>query len=128
MKQLLQQTLDTLVGARVSVSNELGTYIDHPANRKIIDEIQEQLAKVDASIAELQAALGAQANTEHLTWHDATTSRPDADTTVLCWSTGDQEFFCGYFDDSLPGWIGCESGGSVLCVTHWAEPQGPATC
>lgn len=63
--------------------------------------------------------------TEHLTWHDAATTRPDADTTVLCWSAGDQEFFCGYFDDSLPGWIDCESGGSVLCVTHWAEPQGP---
>ena len=60
---------------------------------------------------------------ETIEWHDANTDKPDSDMTVLCW--GSEGFFCGYWDDSLPGWIGCESGGSVLGVTHWANPEGP---
>lgn len=61
--------------------------------------------------------------TETLTWHPVTERLPDADITVLCWHAGDQEFWTGYWDGQ--GWIGCESGGSVLGVTHWAEPRGP---
>lgn len=60
---------------------------------------------------------------EAIEWHCAETGKPDSDMTVLCW--GSEGFFCGYWDDSLPGWIGCESGGSVLGVTHWATPEGP---
>lgn len=60
---------------------------------------------------------------EVLEWHDAATDKPDSDTTVLCW--GSEGFFCGYWDDSIPGWIGCESGGSVIGVTHWSNPEGP---
>lgn len=60
---------------------------------------------------------------EVIAWHDAATSKPDSDMTVLCW--GDEGFFCGYWDDSIPGWIGCESGGSVIGVTHWSNPNGP---
>ncbi|HRP76899.1 MAG TPA: hypothetical protein PKZ27_14955 [Rhodocyclaceae bacterium] len=61
--------------------------------------------------------------TEVLEWHDATLVKPDSDMTVLCWI--DDDFFCGYWDDSIPGWIACESGGSVIGVTHWATPGGP---
>jgi len=62
-------------------------------------------------------------NHEIITWNDANTSKPDADITVLC--LGNDGFFCGYWDDDLAGWIGCESGGSELGVIHWAEPIGP---
>jgi hypothetical protein len=61
--------------------------------------------------------------TETITWRSAS-DKPDSDLTVLCW--GSEGFFCGYWDDSMPGWIACESGGTVLCVTHWCEPEGPA--
>lgn len=64
------------------------------------------------------------ATCEAITWHDANKSKPDADMTVLCW--GSEGFFCGYWDDEINGWIGCESGGSVLGVTHWSIPDGPA--
>lgn len=57
-------------------------------------------------------------------WIDAKVKKPDSDTTVLCWH-GDS-YFCGYWDDSIKGWIACESGGSVLGVTHWSDPDGPA--
>lgn len=60
---------------------------------------------------------------ETLVWHDTATDKPDCDTTVLCW--GREGFFCGYWDDELDGWIGCESGGSVLGVTGWCSPEGP---
>lgn len=60
---------------------------------------------------------------EMLDWHDASVRKPDADLTVLCWHAGDAEFWTGYWDGA--GWIGCESGGSVLGVTHWAAPRGP---
>jgi hypothetical protein len=62
---------------------------------------------------------------ELLTWRRADTDKPDSDITVMCWD-GETPFFCGYWDDATKGWIGCESGGSVLGVTHWAEPTGPA--
>ena len=61
---------------------------------------------------------------ELLEWIDAETTKPDADITVLCWSE-EEGFFCGYWDDSIPGWIDCESGGSVHGVTHWSQPEGP---
>lgn len=61
--------------------------------------------------------------TEQITWHPAE-NKPDSDLTVLCW--GREGFFCGYWDDGIGCWIGCESGGTVLGVTHWAEPSGPA--
>lgn len=60
---------------------------------------------------------------ESLKWHDAATEKPDADLTVLCWDS--EGFFCGYWDDSVPGWIACESGGVVDGVTHWSIPEGP---
>lgn len=60
---------------------------------------------------------------ELLQWHDAAITKPDSDMTVLAWT--DEGFCCAYWDDSIPGWIACESGGSLLGVTHWAEPQGP---
>lgn len=65
---------------------------------------------------------------ELLQWIDASKRLPDSDITVLCWSTEDGEFFCGYWDADSESWIACESGGSVLCVTHWAEPRGPVPC
>jgi hypothetical protein len=61
---------------------------------------------------------------ELLDWHSAD-DKPDSDITVLCWD-GETPFFCGYWDDEMKSWIGCESGGSVLGVTHWAQPEGPA--
>jgi hypothetical protein len=60
--------------------------------------------------------------TEHITWRLAS-DLPDSDLTVLCW--GAEGFFCGYWDDGLQQWVACESGGSVLGVTHWCEPEGP---
>jgi hypothetical protein len=57
-------------------------------------------------------------------WIDAKVKKPDCDMTVLCWH--DDSYFCGYWDDSINGWIACESGGSVLGVTHWADPDGPS--
>ena len=60
--------------------------------------------------------------TETITWHDAA-ARPDSDLTVMCW--GSDGFFSGYWDDAIGCWIGCESGGTVLGVTHWANPEGP---
>jgi hypothetical protein len=42
---------------------------------------------------------------------------------VLCW--GSEGFFCGYWDDAMKSWIGCESGGSVSDVTHWSVPDLP---
>lgn len=60
---------------------------------------------------------------ELLEWHDAGLIKPDADITVLCW--GSEGFFSGWWDDEIGSWIGCESGGSVLGVTHWSEPAGP---
>jgi|GEM_PF-6259410 len=58
-------------------------------------------------------------------WTNAKIHKPDSDQTVLCW--GPDGFFCGYYDDSLKGWIGCESGGSISdsAVTHWSDPSGP---
>jgi hypothetical protein len=61
--------------------------------------------------------------TEIIEWHNAETTKPDTDITVMCW--GREGFFCGYWDDDLNEWIACESGGSVLGVTHWSEPAGP---
>lgn len=60
---------------------------------------------------------------EVLFWHEAKTSRPDSDLSVVCWA--EDGFFDGYWDDGLGQWIACESGGIVLGVTHWAEPHGP---
>jgi hypothetical protein len=59
---------------------------------------------------------------EQIEWHPES-RKPDSDITVLCW--GSEGFFTGYWDDSVPGWIACESGGTVLGVTHWAQPEGP---
>lgn len=61
--------------------------------------------------------------TEILEWHNAEIEKPDADMTVLCWDS--EGYFCGYWDDSVPGWIACESGGAVAGVTHWSSPEGP---
>ncbi|MBX3634720.1 MAG: MarR family transcriptional regulator [Rubrivivax sp.] len=70
-----------------------------------------------------RAAEPGAARAELLEWHDATLRKPDSDLTVLCW--GSEGFFCGWWDDGMGCWIGCESGGTVLGVTHWAEPEGP---
>lgn len=59
---------------------------------------------------------------ELLTWHAAAT-KPAAGITVLCWGT--DGFFTGWWDAEIESWIGCESGGSVLGVSHWADPDGP---
>ena len=58
-----------------------------------------------------------------LNWLDAENTKPDSDQTVLCWI--DENFFCGYWDDSLHYWISCEHGAKVTGVTHWADPPGP---
>jgi hypothetical protein len=55
-------------------------------------------------------------------WHEEA-DKPDSDLTVLCW--GSEGFFCGYWDDAMKSWIGCESGGSVSDVTHWSVPDLP---
>lgn len=59
---------------------------------------------------------------ETLAWHDAKV-KPDGDRTVLCW--GKEGFFCGWWDADICCWMGMESGGTVLGVTHWACPAGP---
>lgn len=61
---------------------------------------------------------------ETMAWLDAIQRKPDSDRTVLCWGTAG--FFCGYWDADMGCWIGCESGGTVIGVTHWSEPKGPA--
>lgn len=78
-----------------------------------------------AECARYAAAEGPNAVSPIATCDDNGTNErlPDADITVLCWHAGDEEFWTGYWDGA--GWIGCESGGSVLGVTHWAEPKGP---
>lgn len=60
---------------------------------------------------------------ETLAWIGAD-KKPDSDRTVLCWGT--EGFFCGYWFADMGGWIGCESGGTVIGVAHWSEPKGPA--
>lgn len=60
---------------------------------------------------------------ERLLWRDAVTHKPDSDMTVMCW--GSEGYFCGYWDAAMGCWIGCESDGSVLGVTHWSDPGGP---
>jgi hypothetical protein len=61
--------------------------------------------------------------TETLTWTPAST-KPDADTTVLCWrDTG--EWFSGWWDDEDGAWFDCATGGIVEGVTHWAHVGGP---
>jgi hypothetical protein len=44
---------------------------------------------------------------ELLQWIDASKRLPDSDITVLCWSTEDGEFFCGYWDADSKSWIAC---------------------
>lgn len=65
---------------------------------------------------------------ELLEWHDATTCKPDADTTVLMWfvdSDGHGQWESGWWSGD-GRWCFCESGGDVgATVTHWAEPEGP---
>jgi hypothetical protein len=61
--------------------------------------------------------------TELLEWHNAAIDKPDCDITVLCWD--EEGIFCGYWDDSVPGWIDSASGGTVDGVTHWSSPNGP---
>jgi hypothetical protein len=75
---------------------------------------------------------GAGMGTEVLQWHDASVSKPDADSTVLLWfGAAGQDG-----DGDLPGWEAgwwdgeawrlAESGGVAAdLVTHWAEPCGP---
>ena len=55
----MQMALDALTRARDSVSNELGGYIPHPSNARVIETITDDLAKVDSAIAALRAALAA---------------------------------------------------------------------
>ena len=61
--------------------------------------------------------------TETLTWTPAST-KPDSDTTVLCW-TSEGEWFSGWWDDHAGCWFDAASGGLLEVVTHWAEPRGP---
>ena len=59
-----------------------------------------------------------------LHWTPAAT-KPDADTTVLCWrDTG--EWFSGWWDDKAGCWFDCASGGIIEGVTHWADVGGPS--
>jgi len=60
-KALLQRALDALTSARDSVSNELSGIINHPSNARIIECVTDDLAKADAAIDELRAALAAPA-------------------------------------------------------------------
>lgn len=62
---------------------------------------------------------------ERLRWHDATTKKPDSDTSVLVWV--DDDWAAGYWDDDQAAWISCAGGNKITHapVTHWAEPQGP---
>jgi hypothetical protein len=63
---------------------------------------------------------------EHLKWHATACAMPDADITVLMWIEPDSIWAGGWWDDE--DWRYCESGGVVVGqVTHWAEPEGPAT-
>ena len=63
--------------------------------------------------------------TETIEWIDASVERPSSvDENVLCW--GKEGAFMGWYDGPRFGWCGCESGDSVLGVTHWARVKGPA--
>ncbi|MEX8520035.1 MAG: hypothetical protein AB3X44_16115 [Leptothrix sp. (in: b-proteobacteria)] len=61
--------------------------------------------------------------TETLTWHDAETSKPDAEITVLLWFSDCLEYATGWWDGEE--WHSCVDGCEVEGVTHWAEPEGP---
>jgi hypothetical protein len=65
-----------------------------------------------------------QGEIEIITWHNANTTKPDPDISVLC--CREEDFFCGYYDDELTAWISNESGGIIEGVTHWADPEGPS--
>jgi hypothetical protein len=67
--------------------------------------------------------LRGQGEIETITWHNANTTKPDPDTSVLCCRA--EDFFLGYYDDELAAWISNESGGIIDGVTHWADPKGP---
>jgi hypothetical protein len=65
--------------------------------------------------------------TENLRWHDAQTSKPDADLTVMVWAVdegGSQDWYAAWW--SGEAWHACAHGAEVAeTVTHWAEPAGP---
>lgn len=61
---------------------------------------------------------------ELLEWHAVADRQPDSDITVLMWVG--VEWFSGWLD--ADGWHDAASGALVDDVTHWAEPEGPATC
>jgi hypothetical protein len=59
------------------------------------------------------------------TWIPSTT-KPDADLTVLCWRTEDgfSEWFAGWWD-AAGSWFDCATGGRVEGVSHWADVDSP---
>jgi hypothetical protein len=72
---------------------------------------------------------GKKVTAELLEWHDATTDKPDADSTCLLWIAypdGTFDWEAGWLD--ADGWLLCESGGACpYTVLFWAQPKGP-TC
>ena len=76
------------------------------------------------------AALDSSSTAELLEWHPtAGGQRPDADITVLLWTrdhAGITDWERGWWDGE--DWRLAESGGVCAgTVTHWAQPEGPAT-
>ena len=61
---------------------------------------------------------------ELLQWRDAADSRPDADITVIVWSSQDA-LLTAHWNDEDAVWIDCATGGVIPDVTHWADPKGP---
>ena len=90
---------------------------------------------MDAGLSTLHAegvdlsALDGSAVAELLEWHDVRSRMPDSDITVLAWvrgADGTADWCSAWWDGEQ--WIDCASGGVVeLQVTHWAQPEGPAT-
>lgn len=61
---------------------------------------------------------------ELLQWNDAATSNPDTDLTVAVWST-EHGLLTAWWDDAQGVWMDCATGGTIVDVTHWADPKGP---
>ena len=61
---------------------------------------------------------------EPLPWHRPAERMPDADLSVLLVLPGEPELEMGWWDGE--SWRSCVSGGEVVDVLYWSEPQGPA--
>lgn len=99
-------------------------YTDCMSGLVDVDDIGDQVEAAETLLADGWVPQDdSAAVTDPLRWHCAATTQPDTDRTVLCW--GSEGFFCGWWEGAMGGWMGCESGGSVVGVTHWADPSGP---